>query len=330
MALAQWVRPLAYCENDRFAQAVLLSQMHDRRIASAPIWDDVTTLVPELLPRQEIDIIYGGFPCQDISVAGNGKGLGGERSGLFFEIVRLCRELRPRFVFLENVPAITLRGLDTVCAEFTALRYDCRWTIVSAAEMGAPHLRERWFFLAHANSDGIRLEPDRKPERAVESDALNYGEKKYVPNTSSKRCGETRGFRRDESTERIASGGEENVANSSCIGRREGDKKPRGLREGTASTKTRNGPTDSRCHGSSLADTSRAGSQGWLDTQSAWTSLRFGSGSGSEAWPCGIPEPAIRRGADGLSNRAHRIKCLGNAVVPSQAREAFMRLMGIV
>lgn len=151
IALSPWVRPVAYCEADRYVQANLLSRIGNGDLPSAPIWDDVRTLQSSQLPR--IDIIYGGFPCQDISVAGTGKGLDGERSGLFFEIVRLTRDCRPRFVFLENVPAITCNGLDRVLLELIALRYDCRWTIVSAAEMGATHLRERWFLLAHANGE---------------------------------------------------------------------------------------------------------------------------------------------------------------------------------
>jgi DNA (cytosine-5)-methyltransferase 1 len=105
-----------------------------------------------MLPR--IDIIFGGFPCQDISVAGLGKGLEGDRSGLFFEIVRLARECEPRFIFLENVPAIRTRGGERVVKELASIGYDCRWTTLSAAAVGAPHKRERWFLLAHAN--GLR------------------------------------------------------------------------------------------------------------------------------------------------------------------------------
>ncbi len=166
LALSPWVQPLAYCENDRYAQSILLSRMQSRELTSAPIWDDITTFVPELLPGEEIDIIYGGFPCQDISIAGAGAGLGGSRSKLFFEVVRLISEIRPKFVFLENVPAISIRGLDRILLEFTTLRYDCRWTIVSAAEMGAPHLRERWFLLAHANGTGFQEPwPESSEER---------------------------------------------------------------------------------------------------------------------------------------------------------------------
>lgn len=149
LALKEWVRPVAYCEIDRYAQAVLLSRMADGRLPRGPIWDDVTSLRGAMLPG--VDIIYGGFPCQDISAAGLGAGLGGERSGLFQHIARLVSETNPRFVFLENVPAIRTRGLNGVCQTFTELGYDCRWTIVSAKEVGAPHLRKRWFMLAGNN-----------------------------------------------------------------------------------------------------------------------------------------------------------------------------------
>jgi len=150
-ALAPWVRPRAYCECDESAQSILLERQRRGEIPVAPIWDDIRTLTAEHLPFS-VDIVYGGFPCQDISVAGTGKGLEGERSGLFFEIIRLCGELRPRFVFLENVPAITTRGGVRVLKELTRLRYDCRWTHVSAAEIGAPHLRKRWFLLAYPDN----------------------------------------------------------------------------------------------------------------------------------------------------------------------------------
>lgn len=151
LALSEWVRPIAYCEIDRYCQGVLLSQMQSGNLPVAPIWDDVQTLRGDMLPVKP-DIIYGGFPCQDISVAGRGAGLAGERSGLFFEIARLVGEIRPRFIFLENVPAINLRGQDAVICTLTDLGYDCRWTVVSAAEVGANHRRQRWFLLAYSNS----------------------------------------------------------------------------------------------------------------------------------------------------------------------------------
>lgn len=154
LALEPWVRPIAYCENDRYAQAVLLSKMHENKLPIAPIWDDIRTLQGGLLPS--LDIIYGGFPCQDISTAGRKAGLEGERSGLFFEVIRLIEEIKPAFVFLENVPAIRTRGAERVGKELASRGYDCRWDVVSAQEVGACHIRKRWFLLgAHAN--GLRL-----------------------------------------------------------------------------------------------------------------------------------------------------------------------------
>lgn len=155
LALREWVKVLAYCESDRHAQSVLLSRMSDGFINESPIWDDITTLTGRHFDVP-IDIITAGFPCQDISVAGRGEGLEGKRSGLFFEIVRLAKEFQPSFVFLENVPAIRTRGLETVVREFSDLGYDCRWCTVSAAQVGAPHKRERWFLLA-ANRNRIDL-----------------------------------------------------------------------------------------------------------------------------------------------------------------------------
>lgn len=160
IALEPWVRTIAYCEQDRFAQSVLLSRMSEGKLHKAPIWDDVQTLTGEMLPA--VDIIFGGFPCQDLSVAGLGKGLAGKRSGLFFEIIRLTKETRAPFVFLENVPAIRTRGLREVIRTFTEIGYDCRWTCISAASVGAPHKRERWFLLAHANSAKLREQQGRR------------------------------------------------------------------------------------------------------------------------------------------------------------------------
>jgi DNA (cytosine-5)-methyltransferase 1 len=154
IALSEWVKPVAYCEIDRYCQAVLLSRMSEGKLPIAPIWDNIKTLDGEQF-RGMVDIIYGGFPCQDISCAGNGIGLEGKRSGLFFEIMRLAEEVKPAFIFLENVPAIRTRGLDIVGKELASLGYDCRWGLISAYDMGAPHKRERWFCLSHAKSERL-------------------------------------------------------------------------------------------------------------------------------------------------------------------------------
>jgi len=257
LALQEWVTPVAYCEIDEYARNVLLSRMLEGKLPVAPIWDDVKSLKGDMLP--EIDIIYGGFPCQDISVAGKQKGLEGERSGLFYEIMRLAQEVKPAFIFLENVPNIRTKGLDAVGGELAKRGYDCRWGIVSAQEMGALHKRERWFLLAKCNrayDNGKRLE-DARAEQQTTGD---WGEVKVQPSD--------------------------------------------------------NGRT--RVQGDCQKQIQRLENFSWCKNVQRLEDLRNRPD---------IPEPLLRGKGHGVLNRVDRVKCLGNAVVPIQAREAFMRLM---
>jgi DNA (cytosine-5)-methyltransferase 1 len=160
-ALSKYITPIAYCEINKYCQKVLFSRMLSGTIPKANIWDDIKTF-PAKEFKNKIEIIYGGFPCQDISIMGYGKGLGGKRSGLFFEIMRLAKEIKPDFIFLENVPAITYRGGLQVVTEIAEMGYDCRWCIISAASVGASHKRERWFLLAHSNGKSEHRLSSRK------------------------------------------------------------------------------------------------------------------------------------------------------------------------
>lgn len=192
LALNGWVRPACYCEIDKYAQSVLLSRIADGQLPRAPIWDDITSLNGSMLPN--IDIIYGGFPCQDISSAGRGGGLEGKRSGLFFEILRLARETRPTFLFLENVAAIRTRGLGTVIHALAEIGYDCRWTMLSASDIGAPHKRERWFLLAHTKCEQLWNEQGRSSRSAGERspEPGNDGQKEFMAHANGERlegCG---------------------------------------------------------------------------------------------------------------------------------------------
>lgn len=182
IALRDWVRPVAYCEIDPYCQAVLLSRMANGDICPAPIWDDVKTLCPKMFRDGQIEIIYGGFPCQNISIAGLGKGLDGEQSRLFFEIVRLSKEIKPKFIFLENVPAITIRGGLQVVREITEMGYDCRWCVISAASIGAFHKRERWFLLAYStggifngNTNSISSEQTNSLSKPIQEEKSTWG-----------------------------------------------------------------------------------------------------------------------------------------------------------
>jgi len=109
---------------------------------------------------ERVDVIAGGFPCQDIRYAGKGAGLAGARSGLFYEAMRIVREVGPRFVVLENVAALLTRGLDQVLGTLASLGYDCEWDCVPASSFGAPHYRNRIFIVAansHSRSTGRNI-----------------------------------------------------------------------------------------------------------------------------------------------------------------------------
>ena len=250
-ALAEWVTPVAYCEYDKYVRTILLSRMLERKIHCAPIWSDVRTLKSDFIPP--VDIIYGGFPCQDISAAGRRVGLDGQRSALYWELHRLVTECRPAFVFLENVPGIRTRGLGEVVRSLADVGYDSRWTRISAESVGAPHIRERWFLLAHNKSIG---------------------------------CGE--GRTEIGSRQRVAefTSGSGQVADAASTGR-----------------------IESRSNVSDQAQITRT----------------FGDIGGPSRWHV---EPDVGRMANGVQFRVDRIKSLGNAVVPQQAKAAYQKLMG--
>ncbi len=161
LALENYCKPLYYCEKEPYARAVLASRILDGSLPKAGIFRDVTKLDGTKLSG-EVDIIVGGFPCQDLSVAGHGKGLGGERSGLFFEIIRIACETKAPFIFLENVPGIASRGLSQVAKTLTDNSYDARWMCLSAKKMGAHHTRNRWFLLAYSNGKAERSNTPRQ------------------------------------------------------------------------------------------------------------------------------------------------------------------------
>lgn len=126
-----------------------------------------------------VDVIAGGFPCQDISYAGRGAGLDGERSGLFFEAVRVVRELQPRFVVLENVAALLTRGLDRVLGTLAEIGFDAEWHCIPAAAVGAPHIRDRVFIVAYSNLQhgerGSELQQSERQERKARAKPSGSG-----------------------------------------------------------------------------------------------------------------------------------------------------------
>lgn len=142
-------------EQNNFCQKVLAKHWPEARI-----YDDVRNITKNNV--QQVDILCGGFPCQDISTAGKGEGLNGKRSGLYWEMHRIIEELQPRAVIMENVAAITIRGLGTVLGSLSEIGYDAEWCTIQASDFGAPHKRARWFCIAYPKTIGFYLDNERR------------------------------------------------------------------------------------------------------------------------------------------------------------------------
>jgi DNA (cytosine-5)-methyltransferase 1 len=150
-------------ETDTYARSILLARQNEGTLAPFPIWDDVRTF--NGYPwRGIVDVVSGGFPCQDISIAGKLAGIDGEHSGLWREMHRIIREVRPRYCFLENSPNLANCGLGTVLGDLSTDRFDAEWITLGASDVDAPHRRKRIWILARnrdfTNSESIRYERD--------------------------------------------------------------------------------------------------------------------------------------------------------------------------
>jgi len=140
-------KTVAFCERDLFCQQVLAKHW-----PGVNIYDDVCRVTRHAFDRDRIgppDVICGGFPCQDISLAGGGAGIHGERSGLWFEYARIIGEFRPRYVLVENVSELLDRGMGDVLGALAALGYDAEWHCIPASYAGLRHLRDRVWLVAY-------------------------------------------------------------------------------------------------------------------------------------------------------------------------------------
>lgn len=148
------MRTVWQVEQDAYRRRVLARHFPDARR-----YEDVRTVDPGELGDAEV--ICGGFPCKDLSPVGRRAGIAGEQSGLWSHFARVIRGVRPRYVLVENVPGLLVRGLDTVLADLADVGYDAEWDCLPAAALGAPHLRARTFLLAYPRSG--RHGPPQEP-----------------------------------------------------------------------------------------------------------------------------------------------------------------------
>ena len=171
-------------EINPYCRRVLLARQRDGALPRFPIWDDVSTFNGELW-RGYIDVISGGFPCQDISAAGKGCGISGERSGLWRSMARIIGEVRPKFVFVENSPMLIHRGLGVVLGDLASMGFNARWGVLGAVQVGAPHKRERiWIVATHPHRELVRQQPEREQRREGETLSALNGLRKSVAETN--------------------------------------------------------------------------------------------------------------------------------------------------
>ncbi|WP_208856079.1 DNA cytosine methyltransferase, partial [Chromobacterium subtsugae] len=169
-------------EWEPYAAAVLAARQNDGLLPHFPIWDDVRTFDGRPW-RGLVNVVSGGFPCQDISAAGAGAGIDGARSGLWREMARIIGEVRPSHVLVENSPLLVGRGLAVVIGDLAALGYDAQWACLAASDLGAPHQRDRIWLVANARCGrcseplGREVEQPRRAEAVGPGDGLAHADR---------------------------------------------------------------------------------------------------------------------------------------------------------
>jgi len=177
-------RTVCAVEWEPYPASVLAARQNDGLLPPFPIWDDVRTFDGRPW-RGVVDVVSGGFPCQDISTAGTGAGLDGERSGLWREMARIVGEVRPVYVYVENSPVILSRGLGRVVSDLAALGYVCKWGVLGAADVGAHHQRDRFWLVA---TDANQELGDQRP-RLVEQHGQTADEPWHDASLAADRVG---------------------------------------------------------------------------------------------------------------------------------------------
>lgn len=261
-----------FCEVNEYARQVLAL-----RWPRAPLYEDI--LEVDFTKVEPVDLLAGGFPCQDISTAGKGAGIKGERSGLWNEFARAIGEIRPSYALIENSPALTARGLDVVLSDLAALRYDAEWHCLPASTFGAPHLRNRIWIVAYSQ----RLDRGRE----VLSKKTHRKDAERSPGGSSRSSGGS---------------GKRDVANANSV---------RELQPERVEQKERGRPSNG---GQEVFPNTQR-----LQWEQFWPFGRMGRSQQPVPWDgrgWWEVEPGLGRVADGTPHRVDRLKGIGNGQVP--------------
>tara|TARA_S200002703_G_scaffold88302_1_gene76224 strand:- start:774 stop:1838 length:1065 start_codon:yes stop_codon:yes gene_type:complete len=305
-AFTQW-----QVEQNTYCQKVLAKHWPDARI-----YDDVRNITKNNV--EQVDILCGGFPCQDISLAGKGEGLHGKKSGLWWEMHRIIDELQPRAVIMENVAAINVRGLGTVLGSLSEIGYDAEWCTIRASDFGAPHRRSRWFCIAYPT----HYNRSTKAEPRTKSEGNRKSREGYTSGTKIKeKREECRGretlhnFRYPN----ISSDPTKNAAYSKGITGFQTNQTTGTIREGRYSRKV-TGCSDRR-YNPTNTNSERIKKQSrhtkYMEQKQQSECRSSQTPRPQQNYWKGFPtqSPVCRRD-DGVPNRVDRLRALGNAIVP--------------
>lgn len=312
-------RTICAVENDGYARDTLVARQNDGSLETFPIWDDVQTFDGEPW-RGRVDVISGGFPCQDISAAGKGAGIDGERSGMWSYMARIVGEVRPQFVFVENSPLLVGRGLARVLGDLAEMGYDARWCVLGAHHVGAPHKRDRIWIVANASGGRRGEQEKREIQQQGRAQALSSGK-----DSDSDGIGQPRSKEQDQ---REASGEQssrrdnalrfcDDVPNTSGdklriesgrVSGADGESSPEPALANTKSERRQKKRAEKR---DSNDPSEREGGESNL------------SGDDHESRGWWATEPDVGRVAHGVAARVDRLRCIGNGQVPAVAALAW-------
>ena len=314
-------RTVCAVEFASFCARRLAQRQNEGHLPPFPIWDDVRTFDGRPW-RGVVDVVSGGFPCQDISSAGKGDGIDGSRSGLWSEMARIIGEVVPEWVLVENSPLLTSRGLGTVLRDLAEMGFNAEWGVLGAVDAGAPHKRERIWIVAH-NSSNRRgagrtggSDPSSKREREFPFQALENSAGMEFPTGSKERSSCIEGDENGIECNNAGGPGSTSfhVADSELQGLQ-------GFR--TDARETEIAESGNRC---SFSDATCWGNRG-IVSQSDFGTLSESNGTASSAswW---ATEPRLGRVAHGVAHRVDRLRAIGNGQVPAVAAMAFRMLSG--
>lgn len=309
-------RTVCAVELNAYCSERLMQRQNEEHLSPFPIWDDVCSF-DGFAWRGVIDVVSGGFPCTDISTAGLGAGINGEESGLWREMARIVGEVRPRFVLVENSPALTFRGGTKVVGDLASMGYGVRWGVMGAADAiwlsGDPcidHKRDRIWLLAFTDAPGFgRREAG---SRELASSAYSNA------NSKSERWREAGAVRHSQSSQR-----------STCCHQASSDTEKLGLQSWTLRVGTEEVFPNAHFGNQEACNPNGFGCrQVEQDDHSGEDRERSASEASQSVAGWWSAEPDVDRVVHGLAHRVDRLRAIGNGQVPAVVKLAWETLTG--